>query len=86
VEADAAAGYAGPRLTAALLKAQSQLDELPERKRVYWSRVVHDLLEPAPGAPPRDERTTQEILRSLLNELYNARDTKFTTWPRSRTR
>jgi hypothetical protein len=78
VEADAAAGYAGPRLTAALLKAQSQLDELPERKRVYWSRVVHDLLEPAPGAPPRDERTTQEILRSLLNELYNARDTKFT--------
>jgi hypothetical protein len=78
VEADAAAGYTGPRLTAALLKAQSQLDELPDRKRVYWSRVLHDLLEPSRGAPPRDEPAAQEILRSLLNELYNARDTKFT--------
>jgi hypothetical protein len=77
VEADAAAGYTGPRLAAALLKAQSQLDELPERKRIYWSRVLHDLLEPR-GAPPRDEAAAQQILRSLLNELYNARDTKFT--------
>jgi len=40
--------------------------------------VLHDLLEPSRGAPPRDEAAAQEILRSLLNELYNARDTKFT--------
>lgn len=78
VEADAAARHSGPELTAALMKAQSQLDDLPPRKRVYWSRVVHDLLEPATGAPPRDEATTQQILKSLLSELYNARDTKFT--------
>jgi hypothetical protein len=77
VEADAASGYSGPRLTATLMKAQSQLDELPDRKRVYWSRVLHDLLEPPRGVP-RDEAAAQEILRSLLNELYNARDTKFT--------
>jgi hypothetical protein len=77
VEADASAGYSGPRLIAALMKAQSQLDELPERKRVYWSRVLHDLLEPPKGVP-RDEPAAQAILRSLLNELYNARDTKFT--------
>ena len=35
VEADAAAGYTRPRLTAALLKAQSQLDKLPDRKRGF---------------------------------------------------
>ena len=37
------------------MKAQSQLDDLPERKRIYWSRVLHDLLEGVPGGRLRDE-------------------------------
>ena len=31
--------------------------------------MLHDLLEPSRGAPPRDEAAAQEILRSLLNEI-----------------
>jgi hypothetical protein len=78
VEADAGARLAGPALVARLMKAQSQLDDLPERKRVYWSRVLHDLLEGCPHGQLRDEAMAQAILHSLLTELYDARDTKFT--------
>jgi hypothetical protein len=60
------------------MRAQSQLDDLPEAKRIYWSRVLHDQLEGCPGGRLRDEEVAQAILRNLLNELYNARDTKFT--------
>jgi hypothetical protein len=77
VEAEAAARLTGPPLVARLMKAQSQLDDLPERKRIYWSRVLHDLLEDGHG-PLKDEALAQAILRQLLSELYDARDTKFT--------
>jgi hypothetical protein len=76
VEAHHAGTLTGPDLVARLMKAQSQLDDLPERKRIYWSRVLHDLLEG--GRRPRDEQVAQAVLTNLLNELYNARDTKFT--------
>ena len=78
VEAHAAAKLTGPELVAVLMKAQSQLDDLPEAKRLYWSSVLHDLLEGCPHGRLRDEAVAQAILRNLLNELYNARDTKFT--------
>ena len=67
-----------PELVAVLMKAQSQLEDLPEAKRVYWSRVLHDLLEGCPNGQLRDEAVAQAILHHLLTELYNARDTKFT--------
>ena len=76
VEAHEAAKLTGPELVAALLKAQSQLEDLPEAKRLYWPRVLFDLLQSDPQL--QDEATAQAILRNLLNELYNARDTKFT--------
>lgn len=78
VEAHAAAALTGPQLVAALMKAQSQLDDLPERPRIYWSRVLHDMLEGRPGGKLRDEAAAQAIIKNLLTELYNARDTKFT--------
>ena len=78
VEAEAGARLTGPALVARLMKAQSQLDDLPERKRIYWSRVLHDLLEGCPHGKLRDEEIAQAILHSLLTELYDARDTKFT--------
>jgi hypothetical protein len=78
VEADSAAQLSGPALVARLMKAQSQLDDLPERKRIYWSRVLHDLLEGCPHGRLKDEQVAQAILHQLLTELYDARDTKFT--------
>lgn len=78
VEAAHAAKQTGPELVAALMKAQSSLDDLPPAKRIYWARVVHDLLEGCPNGRLRDERVAQAILHQLLSELYNARDTKFT--------
>src|SRR3954469_3083976 len=78
VEARHAASLTGPALVAALMKAQSQLDDLPSSKRIYWSRVLHDMLEGRPGGKLRDEAVAQAILLNLLTELYNARDTKFT--------
>jgi hypothetical protein len=78
VEANHALTLTGPALIAALMKAQSQLEDLPPAKRVYWGRVLHDQLDGAPGGRLRDEPVAQAILRNLLNELYNARDTKFT--------
>lgn len=78
VEAHAAAALTGPELVAVLMKAQSQLEDLSETKRIYWSRVLHDLLEGCPSGKLRDEATAQAILRHLLSELYDARDTKFT--------
>ncbi len=78
VEADHAATLTGPKLIAAMMKAQSQLEDLPPGKRTYWARVLHDQLDGAPGGRLRDEPVAQAIMRNLLNELYNARDTKFT--------
>jgi hypothetical protein len=78
VEARHAATLTGAELVARLMKAQSQLDDLPEGKRIYWARVLHDQLEGLPTGQLRDERVAQAVLESLLNELYNARDTKFT--------
>ena len=78
VEAEAASTLSGPALVARLMKAQSQLDDLPERKRVYWSLVLNDLLRGCPQGKLRDEEVAQAILHSLLTELYDARDTKFT--------
>jgi hypothetical protein len=78
VEAESGSRLTGPVLVARLMKAQSQLDDLPERKRIYWSRVLHDLLEGCPHGKLRDEEVAQAILHSLLTELYDARDTKFT--------
>jgi hypothetical protein len=78
VEAEAGGTLTGPALVARLMKAQSQLDDLPPAKRIYWSRVLYDLLEGAPAGRPRDERVAQAVLENVLNELYNARDTKFT--------
>src|SRR5689334_6867822 len=57
VEARHAATLTGPDLLARLMKAQSQLDDLPDPKRIYWSRVVHDLLEPSGRL--RDEAVAQ---------------------------
>jgi hypothetical protein len=76
VEAHESAKLTGPELLAALMKAQSQLEDLTETKRLYWARVLNDLLQP--DGRLRDEATAQAILRNLLIELYNARDTKFT--------
>jgi hypothetical protein len=76
VEAHEAAKLTGPELVAAVMKAQSQLEDLPETKRLYWSRVLFELLQTDPRL--KDEATAQAILRNLMNELYNARDTKFT--------
>src|SRR5262249_31530883 len=45
VEAEAASRLTGPALVARLMKAQSQLEDLPPAKRIYWGRVLHDLLE-----------------------------------------
>src|SRR3954468_2152553 len=78
VEARHAAALTGPELIARLMRAQSQLEDLPETKRIYWSRVLHDLLEGRPGGRLRDEHAAQAILENVLNELYGARDTKFT--------
>ncbi len=78
VEADYAGTLTGPALIAAMMKAQSQLEDLPPGKRTYWARVLHDQLDGAPGGRLRDEPVAQAIMRNLLNELYNARDTKFT--------
>ena len=78
VEADAASKLTGAPLVAALMKAQSQLEELPSGKRVYWARVLHDQLDGRPDGRLRDEPVAQAILHNLLNELYNTRDTKFT--------
>ena len=78
VEAEAAATLSGPALVARLMKAQSQLDDLPERKRIYWSIVLNDLLAGSPHTKLRDEQVAQAILHNLLTELYDARDTKFT--------
>jgi hypothetical protein len=78
VEANHAATLTGPALIAALMKSQSQLEDLPPAKRVYWGRVLYDQLDGTPTGRVRDEPVAQEILRNLLNELYNARDTKFT--------
>src|SRR3954451_4927872 len=78
VAGEAAGRVTGPALVARLMKAQSQLDDLPERKRVYWSLVLNDLLQGSPHAKLRDEEVAQAILHNLLTELYDARDTKFT--------
>jgi hypothetical protein len=78
VEASHAATLQGAELVAALMKAQSQLEDLPVAKRIYWARVVHDQLEGCPQGRLRDEPVAQAILRNVLTELYNARDTKFT--------
>jgi hypothetical protein len=78
VEADHASKLTGAPLVAALMKAQSQLEELPGGKRVYWARVLHDQLDGCPDGRLRDEPVAQAILHNLLNELYNTRDTKFT--------
>lgn len=78
VEAEAGAQLTGPALVARLMKAQSQLDDLPERKRVYWSLVLNDLLQGSPHTKLRNEEVAQAILHHLLTELYDARDTKFT--------
>jgi hypothetical protein len=78
VEASHSSKLTGAQLVAALMKAQSALEDLPEAKRIYWSRVVHDQLEGCPGGRLRDEAVAQAILHNLLTELYNARDTKFT--------
>jgi hypothetical protein len=40
--------------------------------------VLHDLLEGCPNGRLSDEAMAQAILHSLLTELYDARDTKFT--------
>ena len=40
--------------------------------------MLHDQLDGCPDGRLRDEAVAQAILRNLLNELYNARDTKFT--------
>jgi hypothetical protein len=78
VEAEAAGKLTGPDLMARLMKAQSQLDDLPERKRVYWSHVLHDVLEGCPAGGLKDEAIARAILYNLLTELYDSRDTKFT--------
>jgi hypothetical protein len=78
VEAETAGRLSGPALVARLMKAQSQLDDLPEGKRIYWSRVLYDLLDGCPHGKLRNEEMAQAILHSLLTELYDARDTKFT--------
>jgi len=78
VEAHAAGELTGAALVARLMKAQSQLEDMPEHKRAYWSKVCADLLEGAPAKPLADEAMAQAILHSLLDELYDARDTKFT--------
>jgi hypothetical protein len=78
VEAEAGGRLTGHDLMARLMKAQSQLDDLPARKRVYWSRVLHDLLEGCPAGGLKDEAMARAILYNLLTELYDARDTKFT--------
>ena len=78
VEAEAASTLTGPALVARLMKAQSQLDDLPERKRIYWSIVLNDLLAGSPNTKLRNEEVAQAILHNLLTELYDARDTKFT--------
>jgi len=78
VEAESASTLSGPALVARLMKAQSQLDDLPERKRIYWSIVLNDLLAGCPQTKLRDEEVAQAILHNLLTELYDARDTKFT--------
>jgi hypothetical protein len=78
VEADHASRLTGAPLVAALMKAQSQIEELPGAKRVYWARVLHDQLDGCPDGRLRDEPVAQAILHHLLNELYNTRDTKFT--------
>jgi hypothetical protein len=78
VEAEAGGHLTGPMLVARLMKAQSQLDDLPERKRVYWSLVLNDLLQGSPHTKLRNEEVAQAILHNLLTELYDARDTKFT--------
>src|SRR3954452_8240046 len=78
VEAKFSSQLAGAELVAALMKAQSSLEDLPEAKRSYWARVVHDQLEGCPNGRLRNEEIAQAILHSLLSELYNARDTKFT--------
>ena len=78
VEAEAGGRLTGPALVARLMKAQSQLDDLPERKRVYWSLVLNDLLQGSPHTKLRNEEVAQAILHNLLTELYDARDTKFT--------
>jgi hypothetical protein len=78
VEATHAGTLTGAELVAALMKAQSQLEDLPMAKRVYWGRVLHDQLEGCPDGRVADEPVAQALLRNLLSELYNARDTKFT--------
>jgi hypothetical protein len=78
VEAHEASKKTGPELVAVLMKAQSQLADLPPEKRIYWSRVLHDLLEGCPQGRLRDEAVAQALTHQLLSELYNARDTKFT--------
>jgi hypothetical protein len=59
------------------MKAQSQLDDLPQTKRIYWARVLHEQLA-CTTSGRFDDAAAQAILRNVLNELYNARDTKFT--------
>jgi len=78
VEAHEASKKTGAQLVAVLMKAQSQLGELPPDKRIYWSKVLHDLLEGCPQGKLRDEEVAQALAHQLLSELYNARDTKFT--------
>ena len=78
VEAHEASKKTGAQLVAVLMKAQSQLGDLPPDKRIYWSTVLHDLLEGCPQGKLRDEAVAQALAHHLLSELYNARDTKFT--------
>ena len=66
------------RSIAALMKAQSQLEDLPPAKRVYWARVLHDQLDGCPAAVCATRPSLRRSCATCSNELYNARDTKFT--------
>ena len=45
VEARAAAAHTGPQLKAALLKAQSRINELPPKQCAYWKDKLADVLK-----------------------------------------
>ena len=72
----------GPTLVAVLMKAQSQLEDLPPAKRIYWARVLHDLLEGSPGRqaarrgrrPGDRHEPAQRALQRARHEVHEPRD------------
>jgi hypothetical protein len=65
----------GPALRAALVRAQSQLDELPAESRKYWKPHISAALGET-GVQP-SEAEARAVLEEALVEIYDARDTKF---------